>query len=104
MKIDVFYLRVMCMCKQRDSPFCALQLTALIKPSWCVLLYCCACLYHSRRVVQPSWTIVPCSKTKLSLLICKSFIGIKQSAIRVALKTSLKNKIGNPYLQMFTSA
>jgi len=32
MKIDVFYLRVICTCDQCDSPFCALQLTALIKP------------------------------------------------------------------------
>jgi len=30
MKIDVFYLRVVCTCDQCDSPFCALQLTALI--------------------------------------------------------------------------
>jgi len=30
-------LLVMCTCDQCDSPFCGLLLTALIKPSWCVL-------------------------------------------------------------------
>ena len=104
MKIDVFYLRVICTCDQCDSPFCALQLTALIKPDWCFLLYCCACLYHSLEVVQPSWIAVPCPTTKLSLLISKSFVRIKQGVIRVALKTLLKNKVGNLYLQNFTSA
>ena len=104
MKIDVFYLRVICTCDQCNSPFCALQLTALIKPSWCVLLYCCASLCHSLTVVQPSWTAVPCPTTNLGLLISKPFVGIKQSVIGVALKTPLKNKIGNLYLQNFTSA
>jgi len=47
-----------------------------MKQNWCVLLYCCACLYHSLLVVQPSWTTVPCATTKLSLLISKSFVGI----------------------------
>jgi len=56
-------LRVICTCDQCDSPFCALQLTALIKPSWCVLLYCYASLCHSLIVVQPSWTAVPCPTT-----------------------------------------
>jgi len=83
--IGVIYTSDLCY-----SPFCALQLTALIKPNWCVLLYCCACLYHSLIVVQPSWTTVPCPTTKLSLLISKSFVGIKQSVISVALKTPLK--------------
>jgi len=83
-------LRAICTCDQCDSPFCTPQLTALIKPNWCVLLYCCACLYHRLIVVQPSWTTVPCPTTKLSLLISKSFVEIKQSVISVALKTSLK--------------
>jgi len=91
-------------CDQWHSPFCALQLTALIKPDWGVLPYCFACLYHSLEVVQPSWIAVPCLTTKLSLLISKSFVGIKQGVIRVALKTLLKNKVGNLYLQNFTSA
>jgi len=94
MKIDVFYLRVICTCDQCDSPFCALQLTALIKPDWCVLLYCCACLCHSLTVVQPSWTTVPCPTTKLKLLISKSFVGIKQSVISVAVRTPLKLRLG----------
>ena len=81
-------------CDQCDSPFCALQLTALIKPNWCFLLYCCACLYHSLEVVQPSWIAVPCPTTKLSLSISKSFVRIKQGVIRVALKTLLKIKVG----------
>ena len=94
MKIDVFYLRVICTCDQCDSPFCALQLTALIKPYWCVPLYCFACLY-SLIVVQSSWTTVPCPTTKLSLLISKSFVGIKQSMISVTLKTPLKTRFGS---------
>ena len=93
-----------CTCDQCDSPFCALQPTALIKPDWCFLIYCCACLYHSLEVVQPSWIAVPCPTTKLSLLISKSFVRIKQGVIRVALKTLLKTKVGNLYLQNFTSA
>ena len=104
MKIDVFCLRVICTCGQCDSPFCSLQLTALIKPNWYVLLYCCVCLQHSLIIVQPSWATVPCPTTKLSMLISKSFVGIKQSVISVALKTPLKNKIANLYLQNFTSA
>jgi len=95
MKIDVFYLRMICTCDQCDSPFCAIQLTALIKPNWCVLLYCCACLYHGLMALQPSWTTVPCLTTKLGLLISKSFVGIKQSEISVSLRTPLKNKIKN---------
>jgi len=102
MKINVFYLRVISACDQCDSPFCALQLTALIIPNWCVLLYCCSCLHHILIVAQPSWTTVPCPTTKLSLLISKSFAGIKQSVISVALKTPLKNKIGNLFLPNFT--
>jgi len=94
MKIDVFYLRVICTCDQCDSPFCALQLTALIKLNWCVPRYCCACLHHSLIVVQPSWTTVPCPTTKLSLLISKSFVEIKQNVISVAFKTPLKTKLG----------
>jgi len=87
-------LRVIYTCDQCDSPFCALQLPALIKPNWYVLLYCCACLYHSLIVVQPSWITVPCPRTKLRLLISKSFVGIKQSVTRVALKTRLKTSLG----------
>jgi len=93
MKIDVFYLKVRCTCDQCDSPFCALQPTALIKPNLCVLLYCCACLYHSLMVVQPSWTTVPRPATKLTLLISESFVGTKQSVICVALKTPLKTRL-----------
>jgi len=100
----VFDLRVICTCDQCDSQFCALQLTALIKPDWGVLLYCFACLYHSLEVVQPSWIAVPCPTTKLGLIISKSFVGVKQGVILVALKTLLNNKVGNLYLQNFTSA
>ena len=100
----MFDLRVICTCDQCDSPFCALQLTALIKPDWVVLLYCFAYLYHSLEVVQPSWIAVPCPTTKLGLSISKSFVEIKQGVIRVALKTLLNNKVGNLCLQNFTSA
>ena len=37
---------------------------------------------------------VPCPATKLTLLISKSFVGIKQSVISVALKTCLKTRLG----------
>jgi len=55
---------------------------------------------HSLIVAQPSWTAIPCPTTKLSSLISKSFVGIKQSVISIA----LKNKIGNLYLQICASA
>jgi len=42
---------------------------------------------------------VPFPTTKLSLLISKSFVRIKQSVLSVTLKTPLTNKIGNLYLQ-----
>jgi len=90
----VFYLRVISACDQCYSLFYALQLTALIKPNWCVLLYCYASLCHILMVVQPSWTTVPCPTTKLDLLISKSFVGIKQSVISVALRTPLKPRLG----------
>jgi len=61
---------------------------------YCVLLYCCACLYHSLVVVQPSLTTVPCPTTKFTLIISKSFVGIKQRMISVALKTPLKTRLG----------
>ena len=77
-------VRMICMCEQCDSAFCALQLTALIKPNCCVLQYCCACLYHSLIVVQPSWTTVRCPKT---------FAGMKHSVISVALRTPLKTRL-----------
>ena len=94
MKIDVFHLKVIYTCDQCDSLFCALQLTALIKPNWRVLRHCCASLYHSLIVVQPSWTTIPCPTTKLSLLISESYVGTKQSVISLALKTPLKTRLG----------
>ena len=94
MKIDVFYFRAMCICDQCNSPFCALQLTALIKPNWCVLLYCCACLYHSLIVLQPSWTTVPCPTTLSLIFVSKSFVGIKQRVISVGFKTPIKTRLG----------
>jgi len=46
MKTEVFSsIRVTSTCDQCDSTFYALQLTSLIKPKWCFLLYCCACLH-----------------------------------------------------------
>ena len=88
-----YYLRVICTCDQCDSPFCALQLTALIKPNCCVLQYCCACLCHRLIVVQPSWTTVRCPKTKLGLLISIPFAGMKHSVISVALRTPLQTRL-----------
>jgi len=41
-------VRVICTCDQCDSAFCALQLTALIKPNWYLLLYSCVCFIQGR--------------------------------------------------------
>jgi len=68
-KLKCSTVRVICTYDQCDSTFCALQLTALIKLYWCVLLYSCACL-HSNTI--PGWITVPCPATNLSILICKS--------------------------------
>ena len=87
-------VRVICMCDQCDSAFCALQLTALIKPNWCFLLYCCACLYPNTILMEAGWTTAPCPTTNLSILIRKSSARIKQCVISVALKTPLKIRLG----------
>ena len=84
----------MCMSCSNRSSLQVRPLKALIKPDWSVLLFCFACLYHSLEVVQPSWIAEPCPTTKLSLLISKSFVGIKQGVVRVALKTFLKTRLG----------
>jgi len=82
-------------CDQCDSAFCSLQLTALIKPNWCVLLYCCACLYPIQTIlVQTGWTTVPCPATNLSMLICKLSARIKQSVISVAFETPPETGLG----------
>jgi len=59
--------KLICTCDQCDSEFCALHLTALIKPNGCILLYCCACLYPN--------TILNGSRLKYSIMSsnkCKS--------------------------------
>ena len=61
-------LRVTCTCDQCDSAFCALQLTALIKPKWCVLLYCCACSHPNTMLMEAGWTTAPCPATNISIL------------------------------------
>ena len=43
---------MVCTCDQCDSAFCSLQLTALIKPKWCVLLYCCACIHPNTILME----------------------------------------------------
>ena len=85
---------MICTCEQCDSAFCAVQLTALIKPKWCVLLYCCACLHPNTILMETGWTTVPCPATNLSILISKSHARTKQSVISVALKTHLKIRLG----------
>jgi len=84
---------VICTCDQCDSAFCALQLTALIKPDWYVLLYCRSCL-HPNTILETGWTTVPCPATNLSILTCKSSPRKKQSVISVALKTHLEIRLG----------
>ena len=85
---------MICTCDQCGSAFCAFQLTALIKPKWYVLLYCCACLHPNTILMEAGWTTVPCPATNLSILICKSSARTKQSAISVALKTPLEIRLG----------
>jgi len=86
-------VRVICTCDQCDSAFCALHLTALIKPSWCFLLYCGACLYPNTILMEAGWTIVPSPATNLSILACKSSARTKQSVLSVALKTPLEIRL-----------
>ena len=96
-KVEVFYYKSdmhNCMCDQCDSAFCALQLTVLMKPNSCILLYCCACLYSNTILIQAGWTTVPCPAINLSILICKSSARTKESGISVALKTPLEIRLG----------
>jgi len=85
---------VICSCYQCDSAFCALQLTTLIKPSWCVLLRCCACLHPNTILMEAGLTTVPCPATNFSVLICKPSARTKQSVISVALKTPPEIRLG----------
>jgi len=93
-KLKCSTVRITCPCDQCDSVFCALQLTALIKPKWCFLLYCCACLLPNAILMEAGWTTVPCPATNISILTCKSSARTKQSVISVALKTPLEIKLG----------
>ena len=90
-KLKCSTARVICTCDKRDSAFCALQLTALIKPNWCVVLYCCACL-HPNTIWKTGRTTVP--YTNLSILICNSSAKTKKSVICVALRTHLEIRLG----------
>ena len=85
---------MICTCDQYDLAFCALQLTALIKPNWCILLYFCACLHPNTTLMEAGWTTVPCPAITFSILICKSSARTKQSVISVALKTHLETRVG----------
>jgi len=87
-------VRVVCTCDQCDSAFCELQLTALIKPKWWVLLYGCACIHPNTILMEAGWTAVPCPATNLSILIRKSSARTKQCVISVALKTSVEIRLG----------
>ena len=79
----------------RFSILCTpLQLTALIKPNWCILLYSCACLHWNTILMETGWTTIPCPATNLSILICKSSARTKKSVISVALKTPLEIRLG----------
>jgi len=85
---------VICSCYQCDSTFCALHLTALIKPKWCVLLHCCPCLRPDTILMVAGWTTVPRPATNLSILICKSSARTRQSVISVVLKTLPEIRLG----------
>ena len=90
------------MCDQCDSAFCATQLTALIKPSWCVLLYCCACLRPNAILMEAGWTTVPCPATNSSILIYKSSARTKRDSC--CSQNTSRNKTGNLYVWNVTSA
>jgi len=103
MKIDVLYLKSdVHMRPMRFNVLCTSTDSSDKTQVMCSTIL--LCLFYRRLIVmQPSWTTVPCPTTKLSSLISKSFVGIKQSVISVALRTPLKNKIGNLCLQNSTS-
>ena len=88
MKLKCSTVRAKCTCDQCDSAFCALQLTALIKPSWCILLYCCSCLHPNTILMEAGWTTVACPETNLSILTWKS-----STRTCVALKTPLEIRL-----------
>ena len=92
MKTEVFYCKSDMHVRPMQA-FCALKLTVLIKPKWCVLLYCCACLHPNTILMETGWTTVACPTTNLSILICKSSARTKQSVISVALKTPLEIRL-----------
>jgi len=103
MRTEMFYtVRVICTCDQRDSAVCALQLTALIKFHWCVLLYCCACLHPNTILMEEGWITVPCPATNFSILICKSSARTKRDYC--CSQKNSRNEIGNLYTQNVTSA
>jgi len=85
-KLKCSTLRVIRTCDQCDSAFSELQPTVLMKPKWCVPLYCCACLHPNTMLMKAGWTTAPCPATNLSILICKSSARTKQIVISVALK------------------
>jgi len=93
-KLKCSTVRMICTCDQCDSAFCALQLTALIKPNWCVLLYCCACLHPNTILMKARWTTVPCPARNLSILIQYINHLQEQSVISVAFKTPLEIRLG----------
>ena len=94
-------LRVICTCDQCDSGFCALQVTALIKPNWYVLLYCCACFHPDTILMEAGWTTVPCPATNFSILICKSSASTKRDWC--CPQNTSGNKIGKLYRLYKTS-
>jgi len=94
MKTEVFYCKSDMHMRAMRFSFLCTQLTALIEPNWCFLLYCCACLHPNTISMVAGWTTVPCPTTNLSILTYKSSARTKQSVISVALKTPLEIRLG----------
>jgi len=92
-KLKCSSIRVTCKCDQYDSAFCAFQLKALINPSWCFLLYCCACLHPIAILREAGRTTAPWPATNLSILISKSSARTEQNVISVALETPLEIRL-----------
>ena len=100
-KLMCSIIRVIRTCDRCDSAFCALQLTAVMKPSWCILLYCCAYLHPNTTLTQAGWTPVPCLASNIG--ICNSSARIKKSVIGVAFKTPLETRVESVFIKLHFS-
>ena len=82
-------IRVICSCDHCDLAFCALQLTALIKHNWCILLYYCAGLYPNTILMQAGGLQYQIKQSVISV----AFKTIPETRLRICIyKTSLLHR------------